>query len=526
MKELIKRILHEEFLFEMPGKMSQNEFIRRAKEIHGDKFNYDKVNYINGTTKVIITCPIHGDFLQTPSNHLNGGCKKCADSNRDYQRVTLDQFIDRANKKHKNKYDYSKVNYVNTKDKVIIGCPIHGDFEQEGNSHLLGVGCPKCAGVKKLTQDEFQQKSKEVHGDKYDYSKSKYKNSSTKVEIICPIHGIFLQTPNSHMQGIGCKKCGSEEVKNKLVRSQDDYINLVEKVHNGKYSYEKTKYVNAHTPIIITCPIHGDFKQSPNGHLLGKGCSKCAGRYMDQDYFIELAKQVHGNKYDYSKVFFQGGKTPVEIICSIHGSFTQAPGNHVNAKQGCPECGTEKAHENVRLGKDEFIKRAKEVHGDKFNYDKLHYASLRDNVTITCPKHGDFSQNAQNHLYGFGCPKCSQSRGEKIVGDILTKNNVKHETQKRFIKCFNIGPSGKCTRLPMDFYLPDYNAIIEYDGIQHYQPIETFGGEKAFKSTKIRDEIKNTYCKENGIKMIRISYKLPFNEIASYILSELGINKF
>ena len=147
MRELIKRILHEEFLIEMPAKMSQNEFIRRAKEIHGDKFNYDKVNYINGSTKVIITCPVHGDFLQTPSNHLNGGCKKCADSNRDYLRVTLDQFIDRANKKHKNKYDYSKVNYVNTKDKVIIGCPIHGDFEQEGNSHLLGIGCPKCAGV-------------------------------------------------------------------------------------------------------------------------------------------------------------------------------------------------------------------------------------------------------------------------------------------------------------------------------------------------------------------------------------------
>jgi len=526
MKELIKRILHEEFLIEMPAKMSQNEFVRKAKEIHGDKFNYDKVNYVNSTTKVVITCPVHGDFLQTPRNHLVGGCKKCADSNRDYLRVTLDQFIDRANKKHKNKYDYSKVNYVNTKDKVIIGCPIHGDFEQEGNSHLLGVGCPKCAGVKKLTQDEFEQKSKEIHGDKYDYSKSKYKNSSTKVEIICPIHGSFLQTPNSHMQGIGCKKCGSNEVRNKLVRSQDDYINLVEKVHNGKYSYEKTKYVDAHTPIIITCPIHGDFKQSPNGHLLGKGCSKCAGKYMDQDYFIELAKQVHGNKYDYSKVFFQGGKTPVEIICPIHGSFTQAPGNHVNAKQGCPECGTEKAHEKVRLGKDEFIKRAKEVHGDKFNYDKLQYTSLRDNVTITCPKHGDFSQNAQNHLYGFGCPKCSQSRGEKIVGDILTKNNVNYERQKRFTKCFNIGPSGKCTRLPMDFYLPDYNAVIEYDGIQHYQPIETFGGEKAFKSTKIRDEIKNTYCRENGIKMIRISYELPFNEIASYILSELGINKF
>jgi hypothetical protein len=525
MKELIRHILHKEFLIEMPAKSTKEEFIRKAKEIHGDKFNYDKVNYVNGTTKVIITCPIHGDFLQTPSNHLKGGCKKCADSNRDYLRVSLDQFIDRANKKHKNKYDYSKVSYVNTTDKVIIGCPIHGDFEQEGNSHLLGVGCPKCAGVKKLTPIEFIQKAKEVHGDKFDYSNSNYKNSATKVEIICPIHGSFYQTPNSHLQGIGCKKCGHDSVSNKLSRKQDEFIKLVEKKHNGKYSYEKTKYVDAHTPIIITCPIHGDFKSTPNKHFRGGGCAKCAGKYLDQDYFIELAKEIHGDKYDYSKVFYQGGKTPVEIICPQHGSFMQAPGNHINSKQGCPICGTEKAHEKTRLSRDEFIKRAVEVHGNKFNYDNLHYTSLKNNVTITCPKHGDFSQNAGNHLLGFGCPKCSQSRGEKIVGDILTKNGINYERQKRFTQCFNIGPTGKCTRLPMDFYLPDYNCVIEYDGIQHYEPIESFGGKKALEMTKIRDEIKNTYCRENDIKMIRISYKLPFQEIAPFILSELGINK-
>jgi hypothetical protein len=525
MRDLIKKILHEEFLLEMPAKTTQEEFIKKAKKIHNDKFNYDKVKYINGKTKVIITCPIHGDFLQTPNNHLKGGCKKCADSNRDYLRVSLDQFKERANKKHKNKYNYSKVNYNNTTDKVIIGCPLHGDFEQEANSHLLGIGCPKCAGVKKLTQDEFLQKAKEIHGDKYNYTKSNYKNTATKVEIICPVHGSFHQIPNSHLGGTGCPKCGYEVTKNKLSRPQDEFIRMVEKTHNGKYSYEKTKYVDAHTPIIITCPIHGDFKQKANAHLRGAGCPKCSGSYLDQDYFIELAKQVHGVKYDYSKVFFQGGKTPVEIICPIHGSFIQAPGNHINSKQGCPECGTEKAHEKVKLGKDEFVRRAREVHGNKFNYDKLHYTSLRNNVTITCPKHGDFSQNAQNHLYGFGCPKCSQSRGEKIVGDILTKNNINYERQKRFTHCFNIGPSGKCTRLPMDFYLPDYNTVIEYDGIQHYEPIESFGGQKALEGTKIRDEIKNTYCKDNNIKMIRISYKIPFQEIAPFILSELGINK-
>ncbi len=524
MKELIRKILREEFLFEMPAKMSELEFIKRAREKHGDKFDYSKVRYVNGNTKVIITCPIHGDFLQKPLGHLKGGCKKCADSNRDYLRVTLDNFIDRSNKKHKNKYDYSKVKYNNTSDKVLIDCPIHGEFEQEANSHMLGVGCPKCAGVEKLTTKEFIDKSKQIHGDKYNYDLVNYQSNRVKVEIICPTHGSFFQTPNSHMSGVGCKKCGSKTVSDKLTRSQSEYIQKVEDVHNGKYSYDKTNYITAHVPIIVTCPIHGDFEISANKHLRGQGCNKCAGNFMDQDYFIERAKNIHNDVYDYSKVFYQDNKTPVEIICPIHGSFFQAPGNHVNQKQGCPECGTEKAHQKTRLGADEFIKRAKNVHGNKFGYDNLNYTSLRDYVTITCPKHGDFKQNAQNHLYGFGCPKCSQSRGEKIVGDILKQNNINYERQKRFKMCFNIGPSGKCTRLPMDFYLPEFNAVVEYDGIQHFQPIETFGGEKAFQTLKIRDEIKNTYCRENGIKMIRVSYKLPFNEIAPYILSELNLN--
>jgi hypothetical protein len=524
MRKLIKKIIREEFLLEMPARMRQEDFLKRSREKHGDKFDYSKVNFVNGNTKVIITCPIHGDFLQTPVGHLNGGCKKCADSNRDYLKVSLDTFKDRSNHKHKNKYDYSKVNYLNTSDKVIIGCPIHGDFEQIANSHMLGTGCPKCAGTAKLDTDEFKNRAKQVHGDKYDYNKSIYKNTSTKLIITCPIHGDFKQTPNSHLDGRGCSKCGIDSVKKKGTRSQDEYVRLVEKIHNGKYSYEKTKYVNANTPIIITCPTHGDFVNTANKHLRGQGCPKCAGKFMDQDYFVQLAKEVHGGRYDYSQVFYQDSKTPVKIICQLHGPFLQAPTNHIWQKQGCPECGTEKAHEKRKLSPEEYIKRARDVHGNKFLYDNLNYKGMNKYVTITCPKHGDFQQNAQNHLYGFGCPKCSESRGEKIVADILQKNNIDYFRQKRFEKCFNIGPSGKCTTLPMDFYLPKFNTVIEYDGIQHFQPVDSFGGKKAFQKLKIRDEIKNTYCRENGIKMIRVSYKLPFSEIAPYILSQLNLN--
>lgn len=510
---------------EMPAKMSEFEFIRRAREKHGDKFNYSLVNYVNGTTKVKIICPIHGEFLQTPQNHLSGGCKKCADSNRDYLKIPLNKWLEDSNKIHNNKYDYSKVKYNNITDDVIIGCPIHGFFEQSASAHRKGHGCIKCAGIEKLTTPEFISKSKEIHGDKYDYSSVDYKNSSSKVKIICPIHGEFLQSPNSHLDGHGCVKCGIEDLKHKTRRGQEDYIKKVEIVHNGKYTYEKTKYDGANKHIVITCPLHGDFVNTANKHLRGQGCPKCAGKYMDQDYFLELSKQIHGDSYDYSQVFFQDTKTPVKIICPKHGPFMQAPSNHVRQKQGCPECGTQKAHEKTKLGKEGFIERAKAVHGDKFNYDNLKYTSLRNKVTITCPKHGDFVQNAQNHLMGFGCPKCSESRGEKIVSDILNKNGIAFERQKRFTKCFNIGPTGKCTKLPMDFYLPEHNVVIEYDGVQHFEPVDSFGGKEALEKTKIKDEIKNNFCKENGIKMIRINYQLPFDQIAPYILQELGVNQ-
>ncbi len=524
-KQTVRRILFE-FVEEISEakKMFKDEFIRRASTKHNNKFNYDKVEYVNGTTKVIITCPIHGDFLQTPQNHLNGGCKKCADSNRDYAKMSKDEFIKRANIKHNNKFDYSNVNYDKVTEKIDIICPIHGTFRQQASSHLQGTGCSQCSGLKKMNNDEFIEKAKQIHGDKFDYSQVNYKNTSTKVKILCPVHGEFSQTPNSHLQGVGCKKCAFDDISKKLSRPQQEYIEKVEKIHNGKYSYEKTNYTTAHDKIIVTCPIHGDFSISANKHFRGGGCSKCSGSYMDQDYFVEKANTIHNNKYDYSLVNYVTNKTPVKIICPIHGTFLQAPGNHINQGQGCPDCGTETAHQKTRLTQEEFISRAQNVHANKFDYSNLNYKSLKDDVKIICPKHGEFEQNANNHLLGFGCPKCSESRGEKIVSDILKNNNIKFERQKRFEHCFNIGPKGKCTRLPMDFYLPEYNAIVEYDGKQHFEPIETFGGENAFKTLQIRDQIKNTFCKENNIKMIRIDYRLPFSEIAPYILSELGIN--
>ena len=202
-------------------KLTKKEFIKRAKEKHGGKYDYSKVDYKNCTTKVCIICPDHGEFYQLPSDHFNGrGCSKC----RCKAKLTTEEFINRSKSVHGDKYDYSKVEYKNNKNKVCIICPDHGEFYQVAGSHLLGVGCRRCVGLEILTTEEFVNRSKSVHGDKYDYSKVEYKNSHTPVEIFCKVHGYFSQIPNSHLRGKGCYKCSigfSSDSKLSLLSDSD-----------------------------------------------------------------------------------------------------------------------------------------------------------------------------------------------------------------------------------------------------------------------------------------------------------------
>ena len=187
---------------------SKDQFLQEARKVHGDKYDYSKVDYVNYQTKVTIICPLHGEFTQTPTNHLQGnGCPKCA-NDRTSLRMTTDDFIQKARAIHGGKYDYSRTKYVDNKTEVCIICPEHGEFWQKPKNHLSGYGCPICSGRKKMRTIDFIKRAKQVHGDKYDYSKVEYKGNTEKVCIICPEHGEFWQNAGSHMKGTGCPKCG------------------------------------------------------------------------------------------------------------------------------------------------------------------------------------------------------------------------------------------------------------------------------------------------------------------------------
>ena len=223
-------------------RLTTEEFIKKSKEIHGDRYDYSKVNYITAKTKVCIICPKHGEFWMEPVNHLSGqNCPKCVGG----VRLTKEEFITKANEVHNNKYDYSKVDYVNSQTKVCIICPEHGEFWQTPNAHLSRRNCPKCVGGVIMTQDEFIKRANEVHNFKYDYSKVEYKNARTKVCIICPEHGEFWQTPEKHIIRMqGCPKCKVSELEHKI-------MNLLKK-NNIDYMFQY--------------PLN--WEKNPNGHYL------------------------------------------------------------------------------------------------------------------------------------------------------------------------------------------------------------------------------------------------------------------
>lgn len=216
--------------------------------------------------------------------------------------------------------------------------------------------------------------------------------------------------------------------------------------------------------------------------------------------FIKKARDVHGDKYDYSKVEYVNNKTKVCIVCPEHGEFWQRPDKHISRKDGCPNCGGTK-----KLDRYEFIWKAIQKHGYKYDYRKVEYKTTEENICIICHKHGEFWQTPHNHLSGYGCPICKESKLEKEIRIFLTKENILFESQKKFdwLKLSN--------PLSLDFYLPDYNIAIECQGIQHFKPVNHFGGKIAFINNRAKDISKYNLCKENGIKIIYYSnINLPF----------------
>ena len=275
-------------------------------------------------------------------------------------------------------------------------------------------------------------------------------------------------------------------------------------VHNDRYDYSNTNYINNNTKVEIICKKHGAFLQKPLIHIDNCGCPKCGldsmiDSKMDKnEKWLSDFKNTHGDTYDYSKSIYINAKSKIEIICKEHGSFFQRVSDHKRG-YGCAICG--KLKTNLKLISNNWLLDFKNKHGNLYDYSKSIYIKDKIKIEIICKKHGSFFQTPALHKRGSGCPNCKISKGENKIMDYLSINNIDFKTQFSFEDCRYVN------RLLFDFYIPSKNICIEYDGIQHFESIDHFGGDKRLEDQKIKDLIKNKWCEDNKINLLRISYK-------------------
>lgn len=495
------------------AKRSSNEaFVRRAQSLHGQRYDYSRSAYRNTYTPVVIVCSQHGPFKQQPAVHLRGsGCPHCA-----VRQNTMSQkdFLMKAHEVHGDEYDYSQVEYRNAKTPVSIICKTHGVFAQLADNHLCGMGCLDCgrkraAGKRTLTMERFLKQAAGMHGNRYDYSRVRYVTGLSRVTIVCPEHGAFEQTGTSHLAGKGCPECAKATRGAARRSSRADFIRKARETHGDTYDYSRVAYQLSRRTVMIICRTHGAFEQMPSSHLRGSGCPQCAQEAMKESRrwtdakFINEAIRVHGDRYDYSRVRYESARTSVTIVCKEHGPFGQSPYSHLRGS-GCPRCALVRQARTQSTSFATFVARANEVHKGRYSYDKTQHAyiNLSTKVTITCPYHGDFEQLADGHIRGRGCPECSESLGEKRIVDWLESNGVVFERQKTFA-----GLLGRNRRpLSFDFYVPELRVLIEFDGIQHFEPVGRWGGKAKLESIQDYDHLKSVWAGMEGYSLRRIRH--------------------
>jgi hypothetical protein len=426
--------------------------------------------------------------------------------------------------------------------------------------------------------NKFITKAMEKHGNKYDYSLVEYKNANTKIKIICPIHGIFEQTPSDHYKG-GCRKCSYLLISAINSSSTEEFIIRAKRKHGDKYDYSLVEYKNCGTKVKIICPKHGMFTQTPVIHLRS-GCKLCFFDHLSKEHsisteeFIIRAKRKHGDKYDYSLVDYKDANTKIKIICPVHGIFEQVPYSHLVSN--CKKCAlandpkelfdafvvkANKKHNNKydyslveyknsdikikivcpkhgpfwqtprnhlwfgckkcgneivynKHDKNSIIKLFKKKHGEKYNYDLVNYEGYTKNVKIICPTHGAFEQLPSNHVKGCGCIRCNQISNSKAEKEI-----------SHFLKQYVVNIENNRTDIiqdrELDIYLPDYKLAIEHNGLywHSYNNLSSEYKKKHYDKTNL--------CAEKGITLIHIfenEWVSKQEIIKSILLSKLNKN--
>ena len=411
---------------------------------------------------------------------------------------TQDQFLSEANNLCGDKFNFDKVIYVNSHSKIIISCKQHGDFLITPSQLLSGKGCPNCKN--RYSNEEFTLECIKRHGSRFNYSLTKYIDSNTPIELQCIKGHLLKRTPSYHLRtGLDCEIC----------KNTKKFIDNANRIHNSFYDLSLVNFINVRTPIDILCPKHGVFSTLPIYFLKGSRCPDC---YIQDRYdrFIEKSLRLYNDQYNYSLVKYINSDIPVKLVCKNGHVFERSPYQHLSTIKACPICSGRRKKTN-----EQFIVQAREVHGNYYDYSLVDYHNTNTPIIITCPKHGKFSVVPRAHLYNKqGCNFCTKESGELKIVEFLLEYDIFFEKQKRFPGC-------KLKRgLPFDFYLPSYNTCIEFDGCHHFLPLH---GDEQLRLVQERDRIKTQFCRDNHIQLIRINGQHRVYPILNHFIYPISI---
>ena len=489
----MKRKIHEEYVAELAVKNPGVEVVEE---------------YVDAKTKILHRCLKHDIYWKSlPSNVLAGkGCSKCLSEKLKNKLVkSHDEYINEVAKI--SPHIVVLESYVDSHTPILHFCKTHGlEWKAYPNNILKGYGCREC-GV-----DKIHNHKRDRHDDYVDELKIKnptvevvgrYDGLSTKILHRCLIHNVLWETqPANALMGKGCEKCHRERIGDSNRKSHEQYANEVKTAN--KDIVVVGNYVDMKTPILHKCLKHDiEWLAYPNNILKGCGCPKCGNDTVS----IKLRKE-HKIYVDELKIKnpqisvvgeYMNMRTPILHRCNVHNFEWETSPSSVLLGGGFPKCGGEKIADKLRKTHEQYEKELKSVNpsvvvlGDYIDAVTpiLHKCLIDGNEWYVTPS---------NLLSGYGCPQCNESKGERIVRQWLESHNIKFEPQKRFSDCCDKRP------LPFDFYLPDYNAVIEYNGLQHYTARDYFGGEKALAYTQRHDKMKEEYCKNNNIRFLCIPY--------------------
>lgn len=502
------------------------KILSRLRQIHGTKYQFEIPKDAITTTKINFICPEHGEQKAKIGDLFKGsGCRKCSVKKRAAKKtLTTEQWIMKARSVHGDRYDYSKAVYKSARTKLIVTCKEHGDFEIDPSNHIhLKRGCKICSGgtfinadnsKKRLTQTQFLQKANNVAPVNLDFSKSVFHDTRTKVIVTCKIHGDFEILPSNLFQGANCRRCAQTQAGSKRRVDKKEILNRIKSKFGNLYEVDKNSVSKVTSPIRLNCKTHGWFEGLINNLINSSGCPHCKNAKtaiirnkklkLSRDEIIERFESIHGDTYSYRSARPDGINSIVKIHCAKHGYFEQKVSTHLQGK-GCPDCGNEKRRMGQFLQQSELYSRLKQLNGDLFIYPPNLGLELREDVPIICREHGIFYQPLRIHLDGNGCSECSQSLGARRVSHWLNEHEINYEVEALI-------PAGK-KGLPLraDFFLPDYNMYIEYDGEQHFKPIAFFGMDEktsilVFNEQKERDLAKENWILDNGFELLRIRF--------------------